>query len=288
MRGFKRARSHGIAALVSLGAACVHPAPSKDPPICVTVPVEQPEPPPPRRASPELPPLESESPLVDLPVPGYLDAVVSLPMGATSRRPLVVAAHGAGDRPDWQCRFWRDIVGDRAFVLCPRGDPSNPQAPPDQRGYFHASHVALGGEIEGAIAALAGRFRAHVDVAAPVFAGFSQGAIMGALLLPHHPARFSRAVLVEGGAGTFQEWNRHAARRFRERGGARVLFACGRAECADAATVSEGHLRREGVTAQVAYAPGAGHTYGGDVGLEVARAFPWLLEGDERFAAGMQ
>ena len=56
MRGFKRARSHGIAALVSLGAACVHPAPSKEPPICVTVPVEQPEPPPPRRASPALPP----------------------------------------------------------------------------------------------------------------------------------------------------------------------------------------------------------------------------------------
>lgn len=283
MRGLRRGVRYFVAVMAGVGSACIHVAPPKESPICVTVPIEEPEPPAPS-LPPDLPPLEASAPFMDLPVSGYESAVVSVPVGARSRRPLVVAAHGAGDRPEWQCSFWREIVQDRAFVLCPRGVPMNPQTAPDRTGYFYTTHHQLGGEIESAVASLLARFRPHLDASAPVFAGFSQGAIMGALLLPHHPARFARAVLIEGGAGTFQEWNRHAARRFRERGGVRVLFACGRAECASAAEISEGYMAKEGLPAQVVHAPGAGHTYGGPVGEEIARAFSWLIAGDERFS----
>jgi predicted esterase len=224
--------------------------------------------------------------LVDLEVPRHRRAVVGVPVGARGPRPVVVAAHGAGDRPEGQCRFWREIVKERAFVLCPRGFAMNPHVPPDQTGYFYTTHHMLGEEVTAGLAALAARFGAHVDLRGPVYAGFSQGAIMGALVLPDHPARFSRAVLVEGGYGLFQEWNRLVARRFRERGGVRVLMACGRAACAVEAAVSAGYMEREGLTARVVHAPGAGHTYGGAVGEEVARAFAWVVEGDGRFGGG--
>ncbi len=231
-----------------------------------------------------LPPLEAE-PLVSLAVKRHGTAVVSVPVGATGPRPVIVAAHGAGDRPDEQCRHWRAIVGDGAFVLCPRGFPINPHMPEGQTGFFYTTHHQLGDEVTAALAALAERFPWHADLAAPLYAGFSQGAIMGALLLPGHPARFTRAVLIEGGYGLFQEWNRFAARSFKRRGGERILLVCGRADCAARAAVSARYMRAEGVEARVVTAEGAGHTYLGAVAGEVASAFPWVVAGDARFTA---
>lgn len=284
MRGFERALRRGVAAaaVIGAGAGCVRAGAPEEPPVCVTVPFEPPEPPAPRRPRP-LAPLEAPGPLVDLPVPGFLDAVVSLPLGATTPRPLVVAAHGAGDRPESQCRYWRDVVGNAAFVVCPRGYPES--ATGERAGFFYPSYPALGAEIEGAMAALLGRYHGYADPREPVFAGFAQGAALGALLLPHHPARFARAVLIEGGTGAYREWSRPSARRFHERGGRRVLFACGCAECATTAAASELPLSRERLTVQIVHVPGAGETYLGDVGAEVARAFPWLVAGDDRFGA---
>jgi predicted esterase len=230
-----------------------------------------------------LAPLSSPSPLIELPVPHHGPAVVSLPLGARSRRPVLVAAHGAGDRPEWQCHVWRRIVGDRAFVLCPRGFPTNPYVPSEETGYFYTTHHALGREITLALGALAARFGDHVDLEAPAYAGFSQGAIMGAILLPGHPARFSRAALIEGGYGLFHEWNIPVAQAFRRRGGQRVLLACGRPRCVEQARVSAGYMRRTGLEARVLYAAGAGHSYGGVMEEEVRKAFAWLTEGDPRW-----
>jgi predicted esterase len=283
MRRLKRRLRHCVAGVVGLGASCIQAGAPNEPPVCVTVPFEEPDPPAPKWV--DLPPLSAASAIVDLTVTGYRDAVVSLPLGARSRRPIIVAAHGEGDRPEELCRFWRSVVGDRAFVLCPRGQPVQPDAATDDAGYFYSSQQDLGSEIDGAMAALTARFRQHADAAAPMLAGFAQGAILGAFLLPHHPVRFARAVLIEGGVGLYQEWNRAAGRRFRQRGGERVLFVCGQGECASAAEVSEASLRREGVLVQGVHVYGAGHTYEGVIGDEVARAFSWVVEGDERFAA---
>lgn len=230
-----------------------------------------------------LPPLDLDADYVALPVPDHRPAIVSIPRGARSPRPVIVATHGAGGRPDYQCEWWRRIVENRAFVLCLTGKAMYPYEPSGWTGYFYTGHPALGREMSAAFAALREQFDLYVDPEAPVFAGYSQGAIMGALLLPAHPLRFARAVLIEGGFGGYQEWNVAVARRFAEHGGQRVLLACGRKRCAERAQKTAQYLEMGGLQARVVYARGAGHTYYGPMEREIRDAFGWIVSGDERF-----
>jgi predicted esterase len=230
-----------------------------------------------------LPPLD-EGPFIHLDVPRFAPAVVSVSRGATSPRPLIVVAHGAGDRPEWQCEVWRATVGDGGFVLCPRGRPTNVYAPDEETGYFYPTHYALGEEITAAVKALRERFPEHVDFEGPIYAGFSQGAIMGALLIAGHPLGFSRAVLIEGGVGAYEEWNLAAALRFKRAGGERILFACGGPRCEWRARMTAAQFDKVGVEARTLHVEGAGHSYGGQMGQEVRRVFAWVVEGDPRWA----
>lgn len=181
--------------------------------------------------------------------------------------------------------MWRRIVGDRAFILCPRGFPINPFVPPAQTGYFYTDHHSLGREISRALEALSAKFKGLVDATSPAYSGFSQGAIMGALLLPNHPARFGRAALIEGGVGSFQEWTIAAAQHWKERGGERAILACGGLRCAEHARVTASYLRRGGLSPQVLYVEGAGHSYGGAIEARLRGSFEWLIEGDARWSA---
>jgi predicted esterase len=191
-----------------------------------------------------------------------------------------VATHGAGGTPEAECAFWRDLVGGTAFVLCPRGVTMDVYAPPEDRGYFYPAHPALGREVRAALAALDARFPDRVDREGAVYAGFSQGATMGTLVFASAPAPFAAVVLIEGGV---DEWTVRSARHFKEGGGKRVLFACGRRSCADAARRSAGYLTRAGVESRVVDASGAGHTYGGAVREGLAAALPFVFGGDARW-----
>jgi predicted esterase len=237
---------------------------------------------PPLVASPRSP-LGGE-PFVDLPVEGHRAAVVSLPLGATSPRPLLVVTHGAGGRPEPHCAFWRALLGSRGFILCPRGSLLGSLAEPQDQGFFYRDHHALEREVTAAMAALRARFGELVDDRAPMYAGFSQGATMGALAFVKRPAVFARLVLIEGGSGESDEWTISGARAFRETGGARVLFACGRASCFLAAKKSVTYLDKAGVEGRVVHAAGAGHTYGGAVAEAVQGALAWITEGDARWS----
>lgn len=73
------------------------------------------------RSNATLPSLAASSPTLTIPVNGFGEAVVAVPLGATKAKPIVVAVLGIGDTPEDQCTTWKDIVGARAFVLCPRG-----------------------------------------------------------------------------------------------------------------------------------------------------------------------
>ncbi len=97
---------------------------------------------------PQAPRLESPLPIVPLPVAGFPDAVVSIPICATAPRPVIVATHGMWDFPEGLCDNWRWIVGDRAWVLCPRGDPM-----PDKT-FRYKSGPALAKEIDSGLQAL--------------------------------------------------------------------------------------------------------------------------------------
>jgi poly(3-hydroxybutyrate) depolymerase len=219
--------------------------------------------------------------LAELDVVGFGPSVVSVPEDDGSAKPLLVATHGAGDRPEWQCDMWRRVVSHRGFVLCPRGKPINETVPEDQTGYFYPTHHAIERELDAAIPSLEAKYGRRVDVTEAVYAGFSQGAIMGGLIVVRAPRRFPRAILIEGSYG-LGKWNAVMGRMYRRGGGKRVLFACGGWYCAGNARESGFHLERAGVPAKVVQGRG-GHTYGGEVARAVGDAFDWVVSGDDRW-----
>jgi pimeloyl-ACP methyl ester carboxylesterase len=213
-------------------------------------------------------------------VPGHPDAFVSLPTGATERRPVVVMIHGAGDRPDWQCGGWRRATSDFPFIVCPTGRVDRASSTKDDTRYTHASGAALLAYIDAALAALAARYPDHADVTRPLLAGFSLGsyAILG--LAVGDPERFPRIALIEGATATFDDAR---ARAFIGGGGQRVLFGCGQKGCEAAAKEAARRLlARDHLEARVVYAP-VNHTFDPPLEDAVAREMPWLVEGDPRW-----
>jgi pimeloyl-ACP methyl ester carboxylesterase len=235
---------------------------------------------PPSGSSPSGP-LRADPPIAALPVEGFPDAVVSVPLGATSPRPVIIAAHGLWDPPEGLCDNWRWTVGDRAWVLCPRGRPV-------AGGTFkYDSGPALAKEIDAGLAALRARYPGYVDDGPVLYTGFSLGAILGVSIVAHDPKRFPRAVLIEGGEDKFASG---AAAEFAHGGGQRVLFACGlKARVGPARHAAEA-LEHAGVSARVVFGrpPDAGefmHWYNGPVAEEIRSQLDWLFEGDQRWTA---
>ncbi len=199
-----------------------------------------------------------------LAVPGFEPAVVFAPTG-DGDYPLVVATHGAGGAPEYECEYWRELTNGRASLLCLRGTPLSRG---DSGSYFYKNHHELEREFSAALSVFDRPFKVGVYV------GFSQGAIMGAPMIVAHAARFPRLVLIEGG---YEYWSRATARKFARNGGKRVLFVCGTKWCNDRAAIPAAWLAQEKVAVRVEYAQGAGHTPGGEVMQLTARALPWVL-----------
>lgn len=236
---------------------------------------------PPVTAAPDLsetrtPPLD-EPALIELEVRGFGPAVVSTPRGATTRRPVLVAAHGASDRPEDLCRAMRELTGDRGFVLCPRG--AKVAGAPTV--FDFESAPALRREVLASLDALEKRFADHVDLSRAVYAGFSLGSLLGVHLLAERGELFSRALLIEGG---WDRWTPEHARAYREKGGERVLFACGETTCPREARATAARLTAGGLLAEVVVGEGEGHRYGGHVTEAIEARFAWLTAGDERWA----
>jgi hypothetical protein len=208
---------------------------------------------------------------VPLVVPGFGDAVVVAPLDLGEGKPLLVAAHGAGDAPDGQCAHWASITAGRFVVLCPRGLSLGR----DSGGYYFADHFALEREVLAAVGALEAALGPRLLGEGGVYTGYSQGATMGALMVVNHGRRFPHLLLNEGGSG---DWTFSRARRFRATGGKSVAIVCGTGPCARRARASAAVLQKTGLRARAVYAEGAGHTYDGDVG-EQSRALlhGWLL-----------
>jgi predicted esterase len=200
-----------------------------------------------------------------LEVDGFLPAVFFVPPGDAPAR-LVVATHGAGGAPEWECDYWRHLMNDSAFVLSLRGKSMGGGS------YYYPNHFQLEAELNAAVrAARAAEPRILPD--AGVYAGYSQGASMGSVMLPRHGAAFPHLVLIEG----FELWNIARARRFQQSGGNRVLFVCGTAQCSHVAQESVRWLLKGGIDARLEYASGAGHTPAGAVMARVEAGLPWLL-----------
>ena len=266
-RSPREPREHAADALSSKAPT---PASVESPPAATDVP-----PPPP----PGLEPLKAEAPLVDLPVEGFRDAVVSLPLGAKEKRPVMVALHGNYDRPEWQCEVWREITKGHPFILCPRGIP-RAGAPKSEDRWEYGGLKKTEEELLAGLQALEKRFDAHVDRGPVLFTGFSLGAILGRHLLVKHAERFPWAVLTEGG---YEGWSHSFAKRYRDAGGKRVLFACGQYACKAASKSAVRVLEKQELPARVADGGNIGHTYDGRVARAIQDDLGWLLEGDDRW-----
>jgi predicted esterase len=270
------------ACLAALAAvACTKPAPTPVTPTAAAAEQTIPEPAP-ERAEARSPAAEPATPealrpeeFVELNVPELEPSVVSFPPTAEFPQPVLISAHGAGDSALQMCEYWRALLGDRGIVLCPAG----PRMRAHEEGRYYPDHHALERITFAAIRALAARYPREADMKAIVYTGYSQGATMGALMIPEHGAECPRLVLVEGG---FDDWTAARAQTFKKAGGDRVLFACGRQACKAGADRSSAWLQAAGVEVKVVARVGTGHT------ITVAEAalpeFEWLFQGDARWA----
>ena len=224
-------------------------------------------------------PLQADRPIVPLPVEGFPDAVISIPLGGTGPRPVVVATHGMWDLPEGLCDDQRYIFHDHAWVVCPRG-----KLMPDKT-FRYMSGDALWREIDADITALEARFAGYVDASSMLYTGFSLGAILGVSVILREPARFPRAVLIEGGE---DKWTAALAEKYASGGGKRVLFACGLRFRVPAAEKAAAMLEKAGVSARVVLGkppdkPEFIHWYNGPIADETRAQEPWLFEGDSRW-----
>ncbi|WP_394830494.1 hypothetical protein LVJ94_28715 [Pendulispora rubella] len=253
------------------------PAPVADAAVAAVVAEEARERELPESPEPGLAPLAAEGPYADLEVEGFGPAVVSLPLGATEPRPIVLATHGNYDRPEWQCEVWHAIVGESAFVLCPRGIARRDSPSARDVRFTYSNGKVLGREIAAGLAALRARFGPYVADAPIVYTGFSLGAILGAsfAMAPKNATPYQRLVLTEGG---HDAWTPETAKRYAGAGGKKVLFACGQAGSFPSAKKAAGHLEAAGVQTRIVGVKAAGHTYDGPVAKAVRESWKWLLD----------
>jgi predicted esterase len=228
-----------------------------------------------------LPPLPAEPLFTNLSVAGFPDAVVSVPNGATSPRPVIIVLHGSGDRPDWNCDAWRHMTGAHGFVLCPRGDPDLRSSTPDDRRYTLRGGSYLRRYIEVSVEVLAARYAGYVQPEHPILTGFSLGATQAALLAVDDPSAFPRVALLEGGHGA---WTTERIARFHGHGGERVLFGCGSAWCVPAAKSATSRLEKAGVESRAVYA-NVGHTNDRPLQEAIMTEIGWFLGGDSRWSS---
>jgi hypothetical protein len=232
----------------------------------------------PSSAPAKLAPLAAAQPFASLPVAGFGDAVVSLPLGAREGRPVVVALHGNFDRPEWQCEVWRDITSGFPFVLCPRGI-ARTDVPKSLDRWTYGAAQKVEDELLAGLDALSAAFHDYIADGGVLFTAFSLGAIVGVRILQRHADRFPTAVLTEGG----EKWSHAAATTYAKGGGQRVLFACGQSACKQSGAGAARILEKHEILARVVFGGNIGHTYDGKVADAIAEQWPWLVEGDPRW-----
>jgi predicted esterase len=221
-------------------------------------------------------PLQAESWLVELHVDGYRDARVSVPLGAKEPRPVVVALHGAGDRPEWACGGWRGVTDAYPFVVCPTGDPGGLPG-----GFVWGNDAAVEREVSAAVEATRAHFGKYVALGCTLVAGFSQGAIRMPPILTRGGNWCPEAVLCEG---AYDALDARFARAFSGAAGRRLLLGCSQPYCARVFGQREALLRRAGIDVRTVYSGGRTHNLDGEMVSTLRKAWPWLVRDDVRWA----
>jgi hypothetical protein len=197
-------------------------------------------------------------------------ALVSVPLGATDPRPVVLGVQGAGDRPEWACGGYRGALDAYPFIVCPAGHPTGDgklsTGPPAE----------LADDAEQAVAALRARFGRYVAEVPLVYAGFSLGAIHAPALLQSRGKTYPRVLLVEG---AYREFTPELARRYAASGGERMLLLCAAKTCEGVFGGAAAALRAAGIETKVVGAATHRHNLDGAMTPVIRDAWPWLVEG---------
>jgi poly(3-hydroxybutyrate) depolymerase len=214
-----------------------------------------------------------------LAVAGHPDAFVSLPTGATTRRPVVVVVHGSGDRPNWQCEGWRSATAAFPFIVCPTGAYDAHWSTPGDTRYTHTGGASLLAYVDDSLAALAARYREQADTHAPLLAGFSLGAseILG--LAVKDPSRFPRIALIEG---AWDGWTDARVTSYAKGGGQRVLYGAGQRDVERRQRATAKRLADAGLETRVVFAP-VGHSFDQRLADAIRAEAAWLVEDDARW-----
>ena len=195
-------------------------------------------------------------------------AYIMPPVGAREPRPLIVAVHGAGDRPDWACGGWRLGANEYPFVVCPQGLKVDSQ----RFAWDFPSTIAR--RVQAAIDAARARFGAYIADGPTIYAGFSQGATMaGPALLEQHD-RFPVVALAEGGYNLLRDQT--FLQKLRSEGTTRLMIVCGSPACFVTAQSVQGGLKRAGIEAFTAGDPLSGHNLNQRMQTALRAALPLL------------
>lgn len=155
-----------------------------------------------------------------------VEAWIAKPLGATSPRPVIVGVHGAGDRADWSCTEWAATTGGRAWVVCPRGVPS-------QWAGFHSwgSAEQIASRAELALAHVRDHYAPYVFGAPLTYGGWSQGATLASNVIASRPGEYGTAIMVEAGYTPLDE--NAVVRNLVTGGVTKLVVSCSSMQCRD-------------------------------------------------------
>jgi hypothetical protein len=221
-----------------------------------------------------LPPLAASSWLAPLDVPGFGEARVALPLGASKARPIVAVIHGDDDRPEWPCGSYHHAGNARSFVLCLRGVPR------DNGRFGLADTAATRAELRAALPRLKARYGDHVSKGSIVLAATGPGVERAIGLALEEPKFFASLVLVDGSLESFTSG---VIQRYAQAGGKRVLLVCTpdspcRADGVDRMLA----LKRAGLDVHL-LSPAHGFGLDGEATAMIRAEWAWLVGGDARW-----
>ncbi len=198
------------------------------------------------------------------------EAVLELPFDVSGRRPILIAVHGAGDRPDWACAGWRAIVDGYAFVICPQGSPGGGV-------YWWRSWKDVKRIVDRSLVAVKERYGDFVADGPLVLAGFSMGASNVTYVARERSSEFPFVALVEGAYDTGSAF----AVPFSQ-GGRRVLLSCSTGNCESRFASARSAISRAGIDVRVSDSGRHGHNL--DKPEAMREPFSWLVRDDPRWA----
>lgn len=140
--------------------------------------------------------------------------VVAVPLGATTKRPVVVSLHGAESAAEWACGDWMGPTNGYPFIVCPRTRTERKGRPASWSSVDEATSRS-----REALARVRSRYGDWMSDADPVYVGFSQGAEMVVAAADHGAMTWSALFVHEGG----YRQQRHALARLLA--GPRPVFA---------------------------------------------------------------